>query len=222
MLGKRITVMKNLKIIVLSLIIFGCKKQSPNTYTIKGQLLNCNNGVTTPTFVNTSIDLFQQNGGSNNNSKVLANTTTDAQGNFTFSYSTTNTRDKLIIRASSGFDFASLMEGIPLEDISNLKVNIPPLYNLVISLNVTNPFTNSDTLSVIRADSNIVKKIAGPFVSKRLFVWKNYGLLGTLNYGSNGAILQAGLNNSLNYNKGYAIENSKLCGDTVYVNIDVR
>ena len=214
--------MKNIIIILtVSITIFSCKKASV-THTIKGQFINCNNGVTTPTFVNTAIDLFQQKGGSNNNSKVLANTTTDAQGNFIFSYSTTNTRDKLIIRASSGFGFANLMEGIPLEDISNLKVNIPPLYNLVISLNVTNPFTNSDTLSVIRADSNIVKKIAGPFVSKRLFVWKNYGLLGTLNYGSNGAVLPAGLNNSLNFNKGYVIENSKLCGDTVYVNIDVR
>ena len=218
MLGKK---KKNIIIILtVSITLFSCKKASL-THTIKGQFINCSNNQSI-NYDNTALDLFQQNNGSSNNSKVLANTTTDAQGNFTFSYSTTNTRDKLIIRASSGFDFASLMEGIPLEDISNLKVNIPPLYNLVISLNATNPFTNSDTLSVIRADSNIVKKIAGPFVSKRLFVWKNYGLLGTLNYGSNGAILQAGLNNSLNYNKGYAIENSKLCGDTVYVNIDVR
>ena len=91
-----------------------------------------------------------------------------------------------------------------------------------MSLNVTNPFTNLDTLNIIRSDSNIVKKIAGPFTSRRVFVWKDYGLISNLNYGSNGAILPAGLNNTLNLNKGYVIENSKLCGDTVYVNIDVR
>ena len=217
--------MKNIIIILtVSITIFGCKKQSPNTYTIKGQLLNCNNGVTTPTFVNTSIDLFQQNGGSNNNSKVLANTTTDAQGNFTFSYTTTNTFDKLIIRSSSGFGFLKIIEDIPLEDLTNLKV-ILPAYNLVVGLNVIKPYTTNDTLYATRPDSNLIFRIVGPFVSGRLFRCKNVLLNKTLSFKTNEQKLSSGVYSGLfglDLSKNYLIENSKLCGDTVYVNIDVR
>jgi hypothetical protein len=67
--------------------------------------LNCNNEVLNPVFINEGIGLFQQKNGLNNNSKVLANTTTDTKGNFSFTYETDNTLDKLIIRASSGFWF---------------------------------------------------------------------------------------------------------------------
>ena len=40
-------------------------------------------------------------------------------------------------------------------------------------------------------------------------------------YGSNGANKAASLNNTIDLSKGYAIDNRKLCGDTVYVNIDI-
>ena len=220
MLGKK---MKNIIIILtVSITIFSCKKASV-THTIKGQFINCNNGVTTPTFVNTAIDLFQQKGGSNNNSKVLANTTTDAQGNFIFSYSTTNTRDKLIIRASSGFGFLKIMEDIPLEDLTNLKV-ILPAYNLVVKLNVIKPYTINDTLVYGKPNSGSDFKIAGPFVNGRLFKAENVLLTNTLKYSLNEYFVPYKINDPFGtFNRqAYSIENSKLCGDTIFVNIDVR
>lgn len=207
----------------MSFIFYSCKKDknSSNSHTIKGSFVNCNNGNSTYNYNNTVIDLFQQSNGSNNNSKVLANTSTDSQGNFTFNYNTSNIRDKLIIRTSTGFGFFKIIEGIPIEDLPNLKI-FTGNYGLVVSLNVTKPYTNNDTLVIIKPDSNLLKKYSGPFVSGRIFSCKNVGILGPVYYESNGAILQAGLNNFLDLNKSYVIENSKLCGDTVYVNIDVR
>ena len=216
--------MKNLYIIVsIIFIAVSCKKDSPKLYTIKGQLLNCSNGITVPTFTNTTIDLFQLNNGSNNKSKVIASTTTDNQGNFTFSYYTNNKYDKLIIRTSSGFGFFKIMEGIPLKAIDNLKV-ILPAYNLVVGLNVSKAYTSSDTLfygkPVIANDF----KLAGPFSTGRLFKSTNILFLNTLSYSDNEQFVSYRINNPFGaFNrKMFIIENSKLCGDTVYVNIDVK
>ena len=216
--------MKNFIILLSSVFIFiSCKKTiDSKTYTIKGKFVKCTNGVETPMLINEPIDLFQKNNGSNNNSKVLANTNTDVNGNFIFTYTTKNIVDRLIIRASSGFGFADYMKDIPLENLENLKVYTPPLFNLVVSLNVIKAYTSNDTLSILKPDSNLIKKIVGPFVSGRVFNCKNVGIPNTYNYISNDLILQCGLNKFINLNKEYKVENNKLCGDTVYVNIDVR
>lgn len=217
--------MKNLIIMVgLTLMINSCKKNEDSTNTIKGQIFNCNNGVLIPNYLNRTIDLFQQKNGSNNDSKVLANTTTDAQGNFSFTYSTNNSSDKLMLRASSGFGFSTLMEEIPIEDINNLKV-VLPAYNLVVGLNVIKLYSNNDSLYITKPDSNSLFKIKGPFISGRLFTCKNVLLRGTLKYSSNEQKLSSGVyngNTGVDLSKIYLVENNKLCGDTVYVNIDVR
>ena len=67
-----------------------------------------------------------------------------------------------------------------------------------------------------------MKKITGPFNTGRVFVSKNVLLTETLKYGLNKAILQVGLNTFVNIDKEYFLEDSKLCGDTVFVTIDIR
>ena len=216
--------MKNILILIsIILLVSNCKKEKTQRI-ISGQILNCNNGVGAPDFKNIEINLFQQKNGSNNKSKVLANTTTDSDGNFTFYYNTENTYDKLKIRTSSGFGFFILLEDIPIEDIRNLKI-IRPSYNLVVSLNVTKPFTSNDTLFVSKPDSNTIFKIVGPFISGRIFKSKNVPLNGTLNYNENKQKITSGVYNSAtayDLSKFYNIEKNKFCIDTVYVNIDVK
>ncbi len=116
------------------------------------------------------------------------------------------------------------MEQIPLENLENLKV-ILPAYNLVVGLNVIKPYTSNDSLYITKPDSNTIFKIRGPFVSGRLFKSKNVLLSGTLKYGDNEQKISSGVyngNTGIDLSKSYTIENSKLCGDTVFVNIDLR
>ena len=215
--------MKNIVIFTaMALLINSCKKTPETIYTLKGQIIGCINGNVTPNLKNTAIDLFQKNDGSNFNAKVLATTTTDANGNFAFAYSTTNGGDKLIVRTAAGFGFADLMTNIPIGDISNLKIYYSGGYNLVVGLNVTKPYNITDTLILVKPDSLRLIKIPGPFVSGRVFKINNRAVNPSLNYLINGDIIKCRLNNTIYLDKEFIIENNKLCGDTVYVNIDVR
>ncbi len=108
-------------------------------------------------------------------------------------------------------------------NIDNLKV-ILPAYNLVVGLNVTKPYTSSDTPVYGRPDSGNDFKVAGPFVSGRLFKATNVLLRGNVKYSINEDFIPFKINNPFGVfeRKYYNIENTKLCGDTVYVNIDVK
>lgn len=203
------------------LLLSNCKKEN-TTYKLKGQIVLCNNGLET-SFANEEIDLFQTKGGSNNNSKVLGKTKTDAQGNFSFEYATNNIDDRLVVRVSTGSGFLNLISGIPADNISDLKVCYSARYNLVVGLNVTKPYTNNDTLYVenVLTQNNI--KIAGPFTSKRLYVVGSKSVSSQMNYGGNIEKIRCSLNGTNDsFTKQFLVENSKLCGDTVYVNLDIK
>ena len=217
------------KYIILSIAIFilnSCKKATETTYTIKGKFVKCTNGIETAMLPNEPIDLFQKNNGSNNNSKVIANTITNADGTFIFTYSSIHSQDKLLIRASSGFGFVSYIEGLPLlQDIPNLKIQTFSQYNLAVNLNVVKPYTNADTLFYGRPDIGTDIKIAGPFVTGRLFKIINAPLRSTLYYESNTEYIPFRINDPFGQftRKEFTVNNSNLCGsDTVFVNIDVR
>ncbi len=199
-----------------------CKKEN-TAYNLKGRIVLCyNTGVITP-FANEPIDLFQTYNGGNYKSRVLGNTSTDAQGNFSFNYITDDRDEKLAIRASSGFGFIKIVKGIPVQNISDLKVYYSGRYNLVIGLNVTKPYTNSDTLYISDLINLGYIKKAGPFVSGRVSVQPGVAL-NEPEYENNKGIIYSGLNSNTNliFNKEFIIENSKLCSDTVYVNLDIR
>ena len=217
--------MKNILIIIaLASLLYSCKKSSStgSANKITGKMVLCSNGVENPYLTNTVIDLFQQNYGSNNNSKVLASTTIDAQGNFSFSYNTSNGLDKLTIRETGGYGFNPVITGLPIQDIANLKVFYSARYNLVVNLNATKPYSNLDTLKVLKGDSTITLKRPGPFTNRRLFKINSFTVSPEMKFEKNIETIKASLNNTINLDKEFVVENSKLCGDTVYVNVDVR
>ena len=89
-------------------------------------------------------------------------------------------------------------------------------------MNAIKPYTNLDTLYVLKGDFLNTLKIPGPFINRRLYRINSFPVLPEMIYGNNGDNVKASLNNNVDLTKGYVIENNKLCGDTVYVNIDVR
>lgn len=215
--------MKNLIIFISIAILFtNCKKEKV-TYTIKGQIIICYSPTNQVSYANSKIDLFQQKNGTFSGAQTLANTTTDTNGNFTFDFTTDNQNDNLIIRESSGFGNSNIMTGIPLKNIDDLKIYYNGRYNLVVSLNVTKTYTNSDTLYISNPKTlNYVKK-AGPFINGRYFVESGVSVKPDPNYEFNSENIRYVINNDNNsFNKDYKVVTNKLCGDTVYVSLDIK
>lgn len=216
--------MKKLILIILYSIFFGaCKKDKMSTNMLKGQIIVCYSPINQIPYASSKIELYQQKNGTNINSQTLATTTTDVNGNFIFEYSTDNPNDNLTIRESSGFGISNIMTGIPLKNIDNLKIYYNGRYNLVVNLNVTKPYTNSDTLYISNPKTlNYVKK-AGPFINGRYFVESGVSVKPDPNYGFNSENIRYVINNDNNsFNKDYQVETNKLCGDTVYVSLDIK
>ena len=218
--------MKNLIFILsLAILLSSCKKEKL-TYSITGQLVSC--GSTQYT-ANSYVDLFQQRNGGNYKSEIVATTTTDSEGKFSFTYIPNNNLDDvLILRQSSGNSFINLVEGIPIKNISDFKYYYSGFaYNLVVSLNVQKPYTANDTLyvqSCSTVNPNGIK-IPGPFVSGRLFVVPGLALRPKVNYSGNTQNINAGLNSSLStvFAKDYFVPfPTKWGGDSIYVNLDIR
>ncbi|MCY7291047.1 MAG: hypothetical protein LH615_02585, partial [Ferruginibacter sp.] len=145
---------------------------------------------------------------------------------------TDNNNDKLIIRESSGNGFNYLISNILVgQDISDIKIYLGGgRYNLVVGLNVTNAHTNLDTLYVkdfrggIPTPQNINGlPVPGPFTNRRLY-YTSMSLSPNLIYGENVENIGCNLNRLTNnlFGKQFLIQNSKVCGDTVYVNLDIR
>jgi hypothetical protein len=220
--------MKNILLIILITIsVVSCKRESVS-YTINGQFLSCTAYNNTDNY-----ELFQQKNGSNVNAQILATTKTDANGNFSFTYTTNNMNDKLILRQSSGFGYSKILEEIDLGNISNLIIG-KPIYHLIVSLNVTKPYTSNDTLFMANYNSNGSPigfvKVAGPFISGRKFTFPNlysgtsisepkypgtlktyYCLLNTP-FGTTGA-----------FDKDYIVPLPKSCnGDSIFVSLDIK
>jgi hypothetical protein len=216
--------MKNLIVFISIAVLFtNCKKEKV-TYTIKGQITICYSPTNQVSYANSKIDLFQQKNGTFSGAQTLANTTTDANGNFAFDYTTDNQNDNLIIRESSGFGYSNIMTGIPLKNIDDLKIYYNGRYNLVVSLNVTKLYTNSDTLSIRNLNGGINPKIAGPFVNGRIYKEVGIGFLRDIVYTGTEQTLNYRIYTSqnLDFTKDFIVENSKLCGDTVYVSLDIK
>ncbi len=175
---KNIKYIFKLKLLALSglLISFqSCKKDTDSpgdgpTYTITGRLFeDCNMQPVS----NQAIDLFQEystgldghlNGG------VLAETITDANGNFKFDFKDMDGFTENI-RIPAGQGFKELMIDIPQnESLSDLKVYKSSSTNIKVNLIVNNSYTNLDTL--LLTDFNNLSapyKVAGPFTSGLLY-----------------------------------------------------
>ena len=200
---KNIKYIFKLKLLVLSCLVLcfqSCKKDidSPGdgpTYIITGRLFQ---DCTMLPVSNQAIDLFQEystgldghlNGG------VLAQTTTDGNGNFKFEFKDMDGFTESI-RISAGQGFTKLIENIPPnKSISNIEVFISLTSNIEVSLQVLNTYTSSDTLFItdFRDLSNKLK-VAGPFINSTLYTAVDFPIL-NINYSGNNESIGYKINN---------------------------
>ncbi len=206
--------------IIVAILFTNCKKEKV-AYTITGQFLPCTGYNNTDNY-----EIYQKKNGSKVNAEILATTKTDANGNFSFNYTTSNLNDKLTLRQSSGFGYSEIIAEINLGDISNLIIG-RPLYHLILSLNVTKPYTSNDTLFIRRATlyNPIDFKIAGPFTSGRLLSKINSSYYPEVIFNGTFQVLECGMKTP-NYNefqKDYIVPRPTKCdGDSVYVTLDIK
>ncbi len=214
--------MKNIITIFILLFFAFCKKEKI-AYILKGQVVLCYSPTNQVGYKNKRIELFQQKNGIDRKGEIIGTTTTDSSGNFNFGYTTSNIIDKIKIRESSGFGISDIITAIPVKNIDNLKVYYSGRYNLVVSLNVIKPYTNNDTLFVSNLKNLTYIKRAGLFVNGRYYTEISVPIKPDINYEFNNEKLFYVLNNNDNtFIKDFKIENSKLCGDTVYVTLDIK
>ncbi len=218
--------MKNITILVtMSILFFSCRKEKI-TYTLTGQFLPCSGNNN-----NTDFELYQAKY-DNISSKVLATTKTDSEGKFSFTYTTDNTRDKLILRTSSGFGYANYVTDIDVADIKDLIIG-RPIYHLIVNLNVTKTYTNNDTLFLANYNNgnpNGTIKVAGPFVSGRKFIFPNLNVrtpTSDPSYSGTDHLYYCGFNTPYGSNgtfdKWYIVPLPNKCsGDSVYVSLDIK
>ncbi len=210
-------VMKNIiSTLIISLLFFSCKKDNI-TYTISGKLMPC--GSTN--INNQYLDLIQNSNGAT----IVADTRTDVEGNFKFTFSAPNTFDELMLRISPTGS-TTIMKNIPVKNISDLII-YSSNYHLIVNLNVTKPYTSNDTLSVFLPDNGTPTglRFVGPFTTGRLITKINTTVYPAVKYGGNTQGMYAGVNirtNPTDY-KEYFVPNSIKCsGDSVYVSLDIK
>jgi len=124
---------------LLMIAAFTSCKHDEVVCTLKGRILNDCNGAP---FANQEIALKQElSSGLTIEGGVLAETTTDADGNFVFTYQNEN-GEPLSINYSG-----PIIEGIPVSkalDIGSIIIN--PTCKIVYRVKVVNPYTINDTL----------------------------------------------------------------------------
>jgi hypothetical protein len=216
--------MKNIAFLLFVVIAFATCKKPEVIYTLSGQIMPCF-GYS----INTDLQLYQKKA-SNRDAKVLATTKADANGNFTFTYSTDNTFDKLKLRQSTGFGFNNIIEEIDIKNIEGLKI-YSPKYHLVVNLNVIKPYTSNDTLYMEGLTyTNPYAKFSGPFISGRKLVYTNRNVGTSINdpfYNGTNQVYICRLNSPINasqiFDKEFNVPLPSQCnGDSIYITLDIK
>ena len=137
--------MKKIKFIALLLIIatFTSCKHDDTYYTVKGRILNSCDGVP---FANQEIALKQSSSLSGRGG-VLNTTSTDANGNFTFTYNISDCIDGENMRVNCS---GPIIEYIPTQqniDIGTIISN--PICKIIYRVKINNPYNIGDTLSCL-------------------------------------------------------------------------
>ncbi len=173
---KKLTVIAG--VMLLALFTSCLKIKDDHIYILSGHLFNdCS---MTPV-ANKEIVLYQSVSGGvispTYGGKILANATTDANGYFQFKYKDDG-GSAMKIQYKAGAGYNSIMEEIPKQTTDeSLVLYMNPTTNIQVSLNVINPHTVNDTLTVTNLNSNDLK-IVGPFTSGLLYSL-DYSMLST-------------------------------------------
>jgi len=142
------SIMKRINIIAILLILvaFTSCKHDEVVCTLKGRILNDCNGAP---FANQEIALKQElSSGLTIQGGILAETTTDADGNFVFTYQSEN-GESLSINYSG-----PIIEGIPLKKTQDLGAIIySPSCKIVYRVKINNPYNIGDTLSCLNIEN---------------------------------------------------------------------
>jgi hypothetical protein len=177
-------------IVIISITILGScrdKISDSKTYTIKGKLLkNCGGEV----IANTELKIISKSQVFTQGFSAIA--TTDANGNFVFSYDRNGGTD-ISLHVTSGKIF---LEEIPNNtDIDLGIIYYTPTCNFVFKVVVDSAYTNLDTflISNFNYDSPqprpYIHKIAGPFKDTILPPVYNFSQLQTIYYFDLGKII---------------------------------
>jgi hypothetical protein len=204
---------------LLLLFFTSCTKEDNKEYSLNGKLFQ---GCTNQPLANKEIILDQRIGANwvlQTSGGEVARTTTDANGNFKFTYKAKNEND-LRILVAAGFGNSSIIEGIPgKKDLNNLVVNYSATTSIQVKLNVINPHSMTDTLFITDFNNPLVKlKIAGPFISGTLYTTNGFGITNPNYENTNTVDLGYKLNNNNWIIKSF---NLKAC-DTSRVTADIN
>ena len=182
--------MKWLLILSCITLMYSCKKEKePRIVTVKGKIrYNCNdtaNYASKLTLIQYTGYLFDD--------KSIYETTTESDGSFTIEYPLDNGAEFFL-----KIDGVETYGNIPKKDIDFGTINMYGYINYKLNLNVTNSYTQNDTLLVgdlnyygPNSTGNQWLKIPGPFVSgtidtvvNSLFIYYpiTYGLPANANF----------------------------------------
>ncbi|MBC7537077.1 MAG: hypothetical protein H7258_15410 [Ferruginibacter sp.] len=169
--------MKNLfTLSVLCILFYSCGKNdtSPTTY-VSGHLYETCGGAPVK---NRGLYIYQLNAAiGSTNTNILATGSTDSTGYFKIPYGTKNPAARLELRLEGG-NYAVIALPANLQIIDSLKVYLHSTCNIVVKLNVINPYTVDDTLTITNYNPPYTAfKIAGPFENGILYTANDFQIL---------------------------------------------
>lgn len=153
--------------ILFTCLLQACTKSGGNEkFTISGRIyLSC---TSTP-MSNKELSFFQTVGGGGpvqTSGGQLGTTTTDANGDFSFTYKPANANE-VKIQSPAGFGYSTIITGLPgKKNIENIVVRYGPTTTVQVRLNVAKSYTSADTLYFTNFERPTQpQKVAGPFVA---------------------------------------------------------
>ena len=206
-------------LLIAAVSFFSCTKDK-NTYIISGKILQDCNG--TP-FANQQLSFFQSISSTitSTSGGELGTATTDANGNFSFSYTPAN-NEEIKILTPSGAGFGTLMGGIPKGiNIEGLIIYTSPRFNMKVSINVINPHSAGDTLYILDLRNNQVLKVASPLTSGHLYTASSIPLP-AMGYRESAIEMRWYFKSSPNPIRYQNIPISKYCKDTINAVIEMN
>lgn len=165
-----------LSILFISLLNTSCRKDGGRKYTIKGQIFQ---SCTSTPIANQEISFFQgiSSNGLSTSGGDLGTTITDANGNFSFTYTAKNGSD-IKIQKAAGAGFATIIHGVPGDqNLENIKIYFRPSTTVQVKLNVSKSYSSFDTLYITNFRNTSLLAIPGPFTSKVLYNAEDYPIM---------------------------------------------
>ena len=143
--------------LLFTILFAGCS--DPETFVVTGQLVE---GCDQVPISSQEIELFQIDNG------TIATSTTDSEGRFSFAYSEDRLsgNEKISLGIVGSLQSLRFVSTVPANDDAGTLI-LAPTVDIILSLNVSNPYTEKDTLfyTDYRLQNGSLAKLTGPFQS---------------------------------------------------------